>query len=332
MSTVSGKPKVSVIIPVYNSPDYVGQAVESVLSQTYRDCEIIVVDDGSTDNTRTALEPYLDRIQYVYQDNQGSAAARNRGIRQAKGELIAFLDADDFFILPEKLAAQVACCDAQPSLGSIHTGWRIINQQGETLSEVEPWHKIPELNLETWLRWKPIRTSSIMIRRIWLERAEGFDVQLRQSHDVDLALRLALMGCEAAWLPQVTVCYRLHDRNTMRNALKQAQCVQAVLNKFFSRSDLPERIRQIEPQVRYSTLVWIAWYQYYTGHYPEMVKYLQESFSYTPYSAMETISDWSICFRNFSSDRGYRHDTYSLSNLPEWKQAIRYVLNLTAAV
>jgi glycosyltransferase involved in cell wall biosynthesis len=102
MSRLSGKPKVSVIIPVYNSPDYVGQAVESVLSQTYRDCEIIVVDDGSTDNTRTALEPYLDHIQYVYQDNQGSAAARNRGIRQAKGELIAFLDADDFFILPEK--------------------------------------------------------------------------------------------------------------------------------------------------------------------------------------------------------------------------------------
>lgn len=328
MLTVSGKPKVSVIIPVYNSPNYVGQAVESVLSQTYRDCEIIVVDDGSTDNTRTALEPYLDRIQYVYQDNQGSAAARNRGICEAKGELIAFLDADDFFILPEKLAAQVACFEAQPSLGSIQTGWRIINQRGETLSDVEPWHKIPELNLETWLRWKPIRTSSIMIRRIWLERVEGFDVQLRQSHDVDLALRLALMGCEAAWLPQITVCYRLHESNTTRNSLKQAQYVQAVLNKFFARSDLPEQIRAIEPQVRYSTLVWIAWYQYYSGQYSAMAEYLQKSFTYTPYSPMETISDWSICFRQFSADRGSKYDSYSLTNLPEWKQAISYVLGL----
>lgn len=328
MSKVSGKPKVSVIIPVYNSPNYVGQAVESVLSQTYHDCEIIVVDDGSTDRTRTALEPYLDRIKYVYQDNQGSAAARNRGICEAKGELIAFLDADDFFIVPEKLAAQVACFEAQPSLGCIQTGWRIINQRGEILSDIEPWHKIPELNLEAWLRWKPIRTSSIMIRRIWLEHVEGFDVKLRQSHDVDLALRLALMGCEAAWLPQITVCYRLHESNTTRNSLKQAQYVQAVLNKFFSRSDLPEQIRAIEPQVRYSTLVWIAWYQYYTGQYSAMAEYLQKSCAYTPYSPMETISDWSICFRQFSSDRGCKYDSYSLTNLPEWKQAISYVLGL----
>jgi len=90
-------PKVSVIIPTYNCASYVIEAIESVLKQTYKDYEIIVVDDGSTDNTKEILEPYIKErmIQYVYQNNQGVSAARNRGIRMSNGEFVAFLDADD---------------------------------------------------------------------------------------------------------------------------------------------------------------------------------------------------------------------------------------------
>jgi len=98
--------KVSVIIPVYNGANYIKDALESVFSQTYKDYEIIVVNDGSTDDSEIILKPYMDTITYIYQENKGSAEARNTGIRKAKGEYISFLDADDIW-LPQKLEKQL---------------------------------------------------------------------------------------------------------------------------------------------------------------------------------------------------------------------------------
>ncbi|MFS8117396.1 MAG: glycosyltransferase family 2 protein, partial [Microcoleus sp.] len=125
MSAATHAPQVSVIIPAYNGDRYIVQAVESVFAQTYTNWEIIVVDDGSTDETHQVLQPYLDKIRYIYQENRGVAAARNRGIQEAKGEFIAFLDQDDFF-LPDKLAAQIALFRQQPSLGIVNSGWRLV--------------------------------------------------------------------------------------------------------------------------------------------------------------------------------------------------------------
>ncbi len=96
-------PAVSVIIPAYNCSVYLPEAIESVLTQTYTDIEIIVVDDGSTDDTPEVVAPYLDRIRYIRQSNKGLPAARNTGIRASGGEFVALLDGDDSW-LPEKLA------------------------------------------------------------------------------------------------------------------------------------------------------------------------------------------------------------------------------------
>jgi glycosyltransferase involved in cell wall biosynthesis len=90
-------PKVSVIIPTYNSARYLPEAIESVLAQTYRDFEIVVIDDGSTDNTKEVVAPYLDRIIFLEVPNGGPAKARNRAIRKSSGEYVAFLDADDIW-------------------------------------------------------------------------------------------------------------------------------------------------------------------------------------------------------------------------------------------
>jgi len=91
-------PKVSVIIPTYSYSKYIEKAINSVLAQTYRDFEIIVVDDGSTDNTRKIIETkYKDKVRYFYQENKGASAARNKGIKESKGEYLAFLDQDDLF-------------------------------------------------------------------------------------------------------------------------------------------------------------------------------------------------------------------------------------------
>ena len=99
------QPKVSLVIPVYNSSAYIAEAIESILGQTYTPFEIIVVDDGSADETRVKVDQYKDKIKYMYQDNRGVSAARNGGIHSAKGEHIAFLDSDDIW-LPKKQEKQ----------------------------------------------------------------------------------------------------------------------------------------------------------------------------------------------------------------------------------
>ncbi|MCP4359414.1 MAG: glycosyltransferase family 2 protein, partial [Chloroflexi bacterium] len=110
------KPQVSVIIPTYNSARFLPEALDSVFCQNYDAYEVIVVDDGSTDNTLDVLKPYRDRIHYICQENAGSAAARNTGLWLAKGEFILFLDADDL-MLPGKLRQQAAFLSLWPSLG-----------------------------------------------------------------------------------------------------------------------------------------------------------------------------------------------------------------------
>jgi glycosyltransferase involved in cell wall biosynthesis/SAM-dependent methyltransferase len=321
-------PLISVIIPVYNGSKYIQQAIDSVLNQTYTNYEIIVIDDGSTDGTREKLQPYRSKIRYLYQENQGSAAARNLGIELAKGELIAFLDSDDYWYTPEKLEKQVAYFNENPSLGCINTGWRIVDGAGQHIKTVQPWHKAPKLDLETWLRKKCVRTSAMVFRKEWLEKVGGFDEELRQSHDVDLMLRLSLMGCETVWLKEETVCYRQHEENTTKNSLKQAKYVQAVLDKFFSRDDLPRSISQMESQIRYHTLVWIAWYQYRAGNLDEMAKFLQKSLNYTPYLRVENIAHWLNSFQRFSKERGEEFDIYFVTDASQWQKLVALILGL----
>ena len=109
---------ISVIITTYNQSAFIGEALESVLTQSHQPSEIIVVNDGSTDDTDAQLTPYRARIRYIYQTNRGVAASRNTGVRNAGGELLAFLDSDDVWH-PEKLARQVAAFNLHPDCGLI---------------------------------------------------------------------------------------------------------------------------------------------------------------------------------------------------------------------
>ncbi len=326
MSIANPTPRVSVIIPAYNGSRYIAQAVESVISQTYKNWEIIVVDDGSTDDTRQALQPYVEKIRYVYQENQGVAAARNRGIQESRGELIAFLDQDDFF-LSDKLAGQVALFDAQPSLGIVNSGWRMVKEQGESIFDVTPWEYLPQLDLKTWIVYMPLLPSAMMFSRQWLERVGGFDSQYDSVDDADLILRLALSGCEAAWLPQVTVCYRQHGQNvSIQRVQKQANLAIKLKQNLFARSDLPEDIRQLEKPAFYEILTWMSWQLYYSGYPVQAVEYYQKSFVYTPYSAEKTVIDWLARLAAISKSYGIDPDTQSLRNLPEWKNLMVNIL------
>jgi glycosyltransferase involved in cell wall biosynthesis len=326
VSALEKTPRVSVIIPTYNCDRYIVEAIDSVLFQKDVDLEILVIDDGSTDGTRETLEEYGDRIRYIYQKNQGVAAARNLGIKMAKGEFISFLDADDFF-LRGKLAAQVAVFDGQPNLGLVHSGWRRVDSNGIYEMDVCLWEKVPELNLESWLNWKPVLPSAMMFRREWLEAVGGFDPRFPPAEDTDLILRLALKGCLAKWLPAVTVAYRQHDRSAMYKGLPQARSLTAVMDNFFQMPNLPEKVQLMENKIRYGTFVWIAWYLHLTGHLPEMVEYLERSWQYTPYLPGETISNWTESFAEFSRNWGKIFDANSLAKLPEWQNLMTRVFD-----
>jgi glycosyltransferase involved in cell wall biosynthesis len=170
-------PKVSVIIPTYNRSELVERAVKSVLCQTYTDYEIIVVDDGSTDDTRFNLQSYP--VRYIRQNNSGSASARNRGIRESKGKYIAFLDSDDWF-LPDKLARQVEVMEGNPDCVLSHTSyyrcgqhWKVINS-GAFTGNV--W---PQILINC-----PIAVPTVMVRRDCLE-GNGFK-EIKSAYDLIL--------------------------------------------------------------------------------------------------------------------------------------------------
>jgi len=238
-------PEVSVIIPTYNRADLVTLAIESVLAQTYPDFEIIVIDDGSQDDTGAVVKAYPDpRIRYIYQDNTGLGGARNTGIRAARGRYVAFLDADDLF-LPENLALQVQELQSHPEAGFAAGGHLFVDKAGQPLAERRPWRSYPQPDLETWLHGCPIIPSAVLIRREWLMRVDGFTaLRPMGAEDWDLWLRLAYRGCRMAWTPHVVSAYRIHSGQMVKDGLRQKKSALAVLDKFFAQLNLPAELHQ----------------------------------------------------------------------------------------
>jgi glycosyltransferase involved in cell wall biosynthesis len=316
--------KVSVIIPAYNGDRYIGEAIDSILAQTYKDYEIIVVDDGSTDNTAQVAQQYGNQIQYLSQTNQGVAASRNLGLSVAKGEYIAFLDQDDLF-LSHKLLAQVTLLEKNPSLGIANSGWQIVDQQGQVKAAVEPWEKIPQLNLADLIIWKPVFLGAMLFRHSWLKRSGGFDTTLEQTPDVDLVLRLAALGCAAAWVEQTTVKYRQHKANASNNTILQARELDQILARFFTQDNLSPEVKTLAQESRYQSLIWSAWRLHQTGYLTEMSDYLYQSQSYSQYPTA-TILNWIEAFKNYSAEYGKQFDVASFTSSLEWQTLMRKCL------
>jgi glycosyltransferase involved in cell wall biosynthesis len=186
--------KVSVIIPAYNYADYLPEAIESVLNQTFDDFELLVVDDGSTDNTREVMRTFVHdpKVRYLYQDNQGLAAARNAGIRNTHGEFVAFLDADDVW-LERKLENQVDIMDSKPEVGLVYTDIYFIDGEGKILTDRQ-WARRRKKTMFEDLLFSNVITgsaSSSLIRRECLDRVGLFDETFKSLEDLDLWLRIA---------------------------------------------------------------------------------------------------------------------------------------------
>ena len=192
---------VSVVVPVYNGERFLGEALDSVLSQAYEPLEVIVVDDGSTDDSGAVAQSRP--VRYLRRAHEGVSAARNAGIAAAQGELIAFIDADDLWA-PDALATQVRHLLAHPSTGIVLGQMRIVVEPG---TPRPPWYR-PEWESAT------VPSSQPVARRSVFEEIGGFDPSYRMAEDIDWLARAQEAGVERAVLPDVVLIYRLHGANS----------------------------------------------------------------------------------------------------------------------
>lgn len=199
------KPQISVIIPVFNGEKYLGEAVDSVLSQTHAPLEVIVIDDGSTDGTSQVAKAFGPAIRYLYQENAGTGAARNKGVEVACGNYFAFLDADDLW-LENKLALQVRTFSENPGLEAV-------------FGHVKQFFS-PDLDEETRNRLictaEPMPgelPSTMLIKKESFFRVGLLDPQWQVGEDVSWILRARELGLRTVLLPDLIYMRRLHKNN-----------------------------------------------------------------------------------------------------------------------
>jgi glycosyltransferase involved in cell wall biosynthesis len=253
---------ISIIIPNYNNGHFVKNAIESALNQRYRDFEVIVVDDGSTDNSRDVVASFGDRVRYIWQENRGLGGARNTGIRAAKGKLVGFLDADDEW-LPTFLETMVALADQHPEAAIYYCSAQAMDVNRHELPQtfggpVRP----PEMMYQTLLRANFLIPSTILIRRSVVIEVGLFEQALRSMHgceDWDLWLRLAPKYTFVG-TPAILVRYRLHGSSFSANPAGMQRAVHAVIEKHFGPDDgqwhewPPEKRRAYGGVYRYHAL------------------------------------------------------------------------------
>jgi glycosyltransferase involved in cell wall biosynthesis len=233
--------KISVIIPAYNRADYLAEAIQSVLDQTFPDFELIIVDDGSTDNTKEVVEGFVDtRVRYLFQENGGVSSARNSGIKAANGEYIAFLDSDDIW-LPENLALKVNLLDSRPDIGLVCSdAYFFDNITGTVLGR--RWH---DQTLHDWINLNKIVVQPLkellckgcfimpqatMVRSQVFTTVGYFDESLPTSEDWDLFVRIfQRFPLEIIDTPLLKI--RRHSTSLSENQEKVYQGAVAAVNK-----------------------------------------------------------------------------------------------------
>jgi glycosyltransferase involved in cell wall biosynthesis len=243
-------PLVSVIIPSYNRAALIGRAIDSVLGQTYPDVQVIVVDDGSTDDTRQMLERYDGRVRYIYQHNRGPSAARNRGAAQAEGEYIAFLDSDDT-ILPTKVAKQVAYLCAHPGVDIVLCGWRAYELDGTTISletKAISMHRLLEGILLTGIRGL-IPLNAPLLRRECFEYLHGFDERLPSREEQDLWIRAILEGHRFGMVREILCTITSTPASYGKDLGRIEQAMPIILGQVFDHPALPRRLKALKSQI-----------------------------------------------------------------------------------
>jgi glycosyltransferase involved in cell wall biosynthesis len=217
---MANAPAVSVVIATYNRAHLIAETLESILGQRFQDFEIIVVDDGSTDNTREVVSRYAGRVRYIHQNNRGPSAARNSGVRQARGSWISFQDSDDLSA-PNHLAVLHGYAETHRNCAMVFANGAYLKGPEHKRSTIIPDGKSRSfarrgVGLADIFDKSIVRLQAALIARPAYEELGGHDESLRICMDLDLSFRL-LMSFPIAYLDEVVFFYRRHEGNTGRN-------------------------------------------------------------------------------------------------------------------
>lgn len=216
------------IIPAYDAERFIGAALDSVLAQTFRDFEVLVVDDGSSDRTDEVVGRYGARVRYVRQPNGGVSAARNRGVDESTGRLLTFLDADDTW-LPYKLERQVAFARLRRDYGAVFARYTVVDASLAPIAE--PVAPVGELDAARLLvDGNLVFVSTAMVRRDVFHHIGGFDPELSQCADWDLWVRVGAVS-KIGFQDEVVATYRQHGANMSRSASLMERDTLRVLDK-----------------------------------------------------------------------------------------------------
>jgi hypothetical protein len=229
-------PRVSVVTPAFDAAQTIGATVASVLGQTYRDVELVVVDDGSTDSTAAIAEAHGEPVRVVRQENRGVAAARNRGIEAAAGELIAFCDADDV-LLPEHLERLVRVWDEHGGIATANSYWLLPGGIHPSRTRYRGGFPKPDRQRRAILEQNFVSPLSLFPRAL-VDEIGGFDEERRRAEDWDFWIRAIFDGRRVTLQPQPTALYRwgTEGLSSARDAMDAD--VEAVLRTASARADL----------------------------------------------------------------------------------------------
>ncbi len=228
-------PLVSIILPTYNCAAFLPHSIGTILSQTYNSYEIIVIDDGSTDNTKEVLYPFMQRIKYIRSEqNKGLPTARNIGIRPAQGKYIAFIDADDLW-LPEKLQTDIEYFETHPEVSMVYSKHINIDEKGDDL-DGNTKRQLPSGNIFTQLFSVQnfIITSSVVVRKEVFETTGLFDEQLFNCQDWDMWLRIAF-HFKVAGIDKPLVKYRHNPYSLSKNRNNVLKYQKIIIDKIYNK-------------------------------------------------------------------------------------------------
>jgi len=214
------KPLVSVIIPTFNRSRFFKEAIDSALAQTYSHIEIIVIDDGSTDNTKEIVKSFGKKVRYVYQNHSELPATRNKGLGLAKGKYVAFLDDDDVWF-SQKIEKEVAYLESHPNLGFIFSAAHIVDENGQKI-ESRALENTTPLTFKNLYNWNMIISPSVtLIRKECFDHVGMFDEDLIQSCDYDMWLRIA-QEYKFDYLEAYLTNYRMHSKSLSKDLDRRA--------------------------------------------------------------------------------------------------------------
>jgi len=228
------EPLVSVIIPNYNYGRFLEESIGSALNQTYPNVEVIVVDDGSTDDSVDVANSFNDRIRFISQENAGVSAARNRGIAESRGEVIAFLDSDDVW-LPEKLEKQMRILEKDPDVGLVHCGYIEVDSDGKP-GQIHVDGMSGQVAIELLRYRRPVILgggSAAIVRRSIFDRIGGFDPNVSPAEDWEFYYRCARI-CKVGFVAEILMKYREHQSNAHLNIRRMEKAILGAFDKSFS--------------------------------------------------------------------------------------------------